>query len=72
MTKFFSKEVNGLNADIKRHRIKIEKMNNMIKKLEQIPNKTELDESLLFSYKNMLRILIQSNVEVVNKIGKRS
>jgi hypothetical protein len=67
MTKFFSKDFKGLNTDIKRHRIKIEKMNNMITKLEQIHNKTELDESLLFSYKNMLHILIQSNVTLCLK-----
>ena len=72
MTKFFSNEVKGLNADIKRHSIKIQKMKNLIQELERIPNKNELDKCLIFSYKNMLDILIQSNVSVVSKIGKRS
>lgn len=69
MTKFFRKDATGTNTDIVRHRTKIQNMRNTIDELEQNPNRTELDEIVLQSYRNMLNILLQSNANAVSKIG---
>lgn len=72
MTKFFCKDATGKNADILRHRTKIQNMRNKIDELERKQNRSELEESALYAYRNMLVILLQSNANAVSKIGKRS
>lgn len=66
---YFWNKVEGINADLERHRKEEREL------LEKIAE-TEADDSpykeqFLSSYKNLLGLLRQSKAEIANKIGKR-
>jgi hemerythrin len=71
MSKFFSDETKGVNADLHRHRKKHQEFIQRISELESIENKTEMDEAMLLCYRGLLSSLEESKADVVSKIGKK-
>ena len=53
---------NYFGINIKKHEFKINKISGLISKIENNPNRTHLDNIQLYAYKNILRILLQSNI----------
>jgi hypothetical protein len=71
MSKFFSDETKGVNADLHRHRKQQQEFIQRISELESIENKSEMDEAMLLCYRGLLSSLEESKADVVSKIGKK-
>lgn len=71
MSKFFSDETKGVNADLHRHREQHQELTRWISELVSIENKSEMDEALLLCYRGLLSSLEESKADVVSKIGKK-
>lgn len=68
--KYFSKDANGLNADIDRHSAEEAKLN---AKIAELQDKDDPKSKFRLSvYRSFLNKLLQSKSEVVNKIGKKN
>ncbi len=70
MSKYFSIETKGVNADLHRHRKKHQEFIQRISEIESIENKTEMDQAMLLCYKGILLSLEQSKADLASKIGK--
>ncbi len=68
---FFWKPATGVKADINRHREKARDLQRKIDELEAIDDKSEMDETVLRTYRQFLYQLETSKAEVVTKIGKK-
>ena len=69
MSKFFSDETKGVNADLHRHKEQHQELTKWISDLVSIENKSEM-EALLLCYRGLLSTLEESKADVVSKIGK--
>jgi hypothetical protein len=68
--KFFWNDAKGLKADVERHRAKEAELDARIAELESRPDDPMAVASLRV-YRRFRAQLLQSKVEVVDKIGKR-
>jgi hypothetical protein len=62
MNKWFCKELDGVNSDLKRHAEKKEQLESYIAESD--------DPVVIKSYKNLLALLEVSKANVANKIGR--
>lgn len=69
--KYFGEEVNGLKADIERHRAKEAELDARIAELEALNEYSSRDMIYLKAYRNLRAYLLQSKAEVASKIGKK-
>lgn len=69
MSKYFYKDVSGLDSDITRHREEEKHLRNMI---EQLSNSIdESDNSRAKVYQYLLKCLLESKAKMVANIGKK-
>lgn len=68
--KYFYKDVTGLNSDIERHRKEEQRLEKLIKTLEDSED-SEINKSFLMTHRNSLLVLQQSKAELLSKLGRK-
>lgn len=68
--KYFYKDATGLNSDIERHRKEEQRLEKLIKTLEDSED-SEINKSFLMTHRNSLLVLQQSKAELLSKLGRK-
>ena len=70
MTKYFFKDMPGLNADIERHTERLKRIDEKIASVT--PPKNKFEEQYLAAFKGFRQHLMDSRDQLTSKIGKKN